>query len=92
MNESLNRNRQTSKRRLIRDISLTTLGLELALPIFGGVLFGFYLDQIMPTKYLHTMVFLLIGLVVGYYNIYKLIQLEMYRLRLHHDQSGEDGT
>lgn len=92
MNKSLNSNRQTSKRRLIQDISLTTLGLELALPIFGGVLFGYYLDKVMPTKYLYTMVFLLIGLVVGYYNIYKLIQLEMYRLRLHNDRSGEDGT
>lgn len=91
MNKSHNSNRQNSKRRLIRDISLTTLGLELALPIFGGVLFGYYLDKVMPTKYLYTITFLLIGLVVGYYNIYKLIQLEMYRLRLNHDRSGEDG-
>ena len=79
----------TMKQSLIKDISFTTLGLELALPIFGGVLFGYYLDQVTMRHYVFTLVFMVIGLVVGYYNLFKVIQLERFRLKQKGNQTGD---
>ncbi len=92
MNESTIPKKTTSKRVLIKDISFTTLGLELALPIFGGVLFGYHLDQVTARHYLFTLVFLIIGLVIGYYNLYKVIQLELYRLKRKNNPPGEEAS
>lgn len=52
----------------------------MALPIFGGVFIGYQLDQILvKSRYFFTISFLVFGIVVGYYNLYKLIDLEMLR-------------
>ena len=74
----------------VKDISLTTFGWEIALPIFGGVLFGYHLDQSLPSNYTYTLVFLIVGIVMGYYNLYKLIQLEIFRLKVAKHQSREE--
>ena len=67
----------------IRNISLTSLGWELALPIFGGVLIGYQLDHILTdSSYLFTISLLLFGIIMGYYNLYKLIELEMLRTKI----------
>ena len=63
------------------NISLTTLGWEMALPIFGGALLGFHLDKTLMTNYILTFVFLIAGIMVGYYNLIKLIQLELLRTK-----------
>jgi F0F1-type ATP synthase assembly protein I len=78
------------KQKRTTDISFTTLGLELALPIFGGVLFGYHLDQVTLRHYLFTLVFLAIGLVVGYYNLFKVIQLEIFRLKQKRNDTGDE--
>lgn len=66
-----------------KGISLTTLGWDLALPIFGGVLLGYQIDnKIIGSGYIFTFLFLIIGIIVGYYNLYKLIHLELLRTRL----------
>jgi len=91
MNDSMPGNKPPIKKSLIKDFSLTTLGMELALPIFGGALFGYQLDRISPTNYTFTLVFLLIGIVTGYYNLYKHIQMEIFRLKMSKNHSGEDG-
>jgi len=91
MNNTKPEKKPSSKRSLIKDISLTSLGFELAIPIFGGVLFGYHLDRMSPSNYTFTLVFLIIGIVIGYYNLYKLIQLEIYRLNVQKNRSGEEG-
>jgi len=64
-------------------ISLTTLGWELALPIFGGVLLGNRIDSKLPgSGYTFTFLLLIIGIFVGYYNLYKYIHLELLRTKL----------
>lgn len=69
-----------NKSKKYKNISLTSLGWELALPIFGGVFIGYQLDQILvKSRYFFTISFLVFGIVVGYYNLYKLIDLEMLR-------------
>jgi F0F1-type ATP synthase assembly protein I len=71
-----------NKSKKYKNISLTSLGWELALPIFGGVFIGYQLDQILvKSRYFFTISFLVFGIVVGYYNLYKLIDLEMLRIK-----------
>jgi F0F1-type ATP synthase assembly protein I len=64
-----------------QNLSLTSLGWELALPIFGGALLGFQLDKVIETNYLITLVMIIGGIAIGYYNLIKLIELEMLRTK-----------
>jgi F0F1-type ATP synthase assembly protein I len=73
-------NRKQNKK--FRNISLTSLGWELALPIFGGVFIGYEIDQaLINSKHLFTVSLLILGILIGYYNLYKLIDLEMLRIK-----------
>ena len=74
-------NKKENKKVRLRNITLTTLGWELALPIFGGVLIGFHLDNFFDTNYALTFGLLIIGIITGYYNLIKLIELEMLRTK-----------
>lgn len=69
------------KRIMVKNVSLTTLGWELALPIFGGALLGYYLDKTLNTNHLLTLILLLAGIFMGYYNLIKLIELEILRTK-----------
>ena len=74
-------------------LSLTTLGWELAVPIFGGLFLGYKLDQYLSTKYILTLSMLVLGIIIGYYSFYKYIELELLRkksLEINPDQ--EDKT
>lgn len=71
-----------NKSKKYKNISLTSLGWELALPIFGGVFIGYQLDKsLVRSQYLFTISFLVIGIIIGYYNLYKLIDLELLRTK-----------
>lgn len=52
----------------------TSLGWDLALPIFGGVLVGYLLDRALSTMYVFTLGFLLLGIATGFYNVIRSIQ------------------
>ncbi len=52
----------------------TSLGWDLAVPIFGGVLLGYFLDQALSTRYVFTLGLLLSGIAVGFYNVIRSIQ------------------
>lgn len=73
--------RSGHKQSLIKDIPLTALGWELALPIFGGALIGYLIDRQWNTQYGFTIGLLLLGIALGYYNLYKHIEIEMLRLK-----------
>mgnify|MGYP001150845510 CR=1 FL=1 len=51
----------------------TSLGWDLALPIFGGVLIGYLLDRSLDTDYVFTLGFLLFGIATGFYNVIRSI-------------------
>jgi F0F1-type ATP synthase assembly protein I len=83
-------NRDQNKK--FRNISLTFLGWELALPIFGGVFIGYEIDQaLINSKHLFTVSLLIIGILVGYYNLYKLIDLEMLRIKVNKSNLEDQG-
>jgi len=52
----------------------SSLGWDLALPIFGGVLVGYVLDRSLGTTYLFTLGCLLFGIGTGFYNVLRSIQ------------------
>ena len=51
-----------------------TIGWDLAIPIFGGVLVGHALDVRLGTGYLFTLGLLTFGVIVAYFNLLRLIQ------------------
>lgn len=48
------------------------IGYHLVSPIVGGVLFGLYIDTKLKTRPVFTLVFLFLGVVLSFYNLYKL--------------------
>ena len=51
-----------------------SLGWDLAVPIFGGVLLGYLLDRWLATRYIYTLGLLMLGIGVGYYNVARFIR------------------
>ena len=62
-----------------------TIGWEIALPIFGGVLLGQLLDRLLQTTYIFTIGLLFAGIAMGYYNLARLIQRLQRQDRLRSD-------
>ncbi len=58
-------------REALRAISL---GWDLALPIFGGVLLGQLLDRWLGTGHIFTLGLLMLGISVGYYNVARFVR------------------
>jgi F0F1-type ATP synthase assembly protein I len=62
------------ERQLWREaLRATSLGWDLAVPIFGGVLFGYVLDRSLGTPYVFTLGLLLLGIGAGFYNVLRSI-------------------
>ena len=55
-------------------LSYTSLGWELALPIFLGALLGNYLDKLTNSQYHLSISLLFFGVIIGYYNLIRLIK------------------
>lgn len=53
---------------------MTSLGWELAVPIFGGVMLGHLLDRRLGTAYVFTLGLLVLGIGTGFYNLMRSIQ------------------
>ena len=51
-----------------------TLGWDLALPIFAGVILGHLLDRRFGTGYTFTIGLLIVGIASGYYNVIRSVQ------------------
>jgi F0F1-type ATP synthase assembly protein I len=51
----------------------TSLGWDLALPIFAGVLCGYLLDHALGTTYVFTLGLLFLGIATGFYNVIRSI-------------------
>jgi len=59
---------------LWREVALaTTLGWDLAVPIFAGTLIGYYLDKWLQTRHIFTLGLLFLGIVISYYNLWRNI-------------------
>ena len=64
----------TERRALWRDASNAfTLGWNLAIPIFGGVLIGYILDRELDTVPVFTVGCMLLGIATGFYMYFRTI-------------------
>jgi predicted F0F1-ATPase subunit len=79
-----------TKKITMKGIGLTTLGWEIAIPIFGGTILGYNLDRLLKTTYVFTISLLLLGISIGYYNIYKRIEYEMLRKDMINNQKPQE--
>jgi len=68
----------------------STLGWEVALPIFGGVLAGHYLDRWLATGHIFTLGLLVVGLGASAYNLWSYIQRLDARQRAAAQDETED--
>jgi predicted F0F1-ATPase subunit len=69
----------------------TTLGWDLAIPIFGGVLIGYFLDQWLDTGHIFTLGLLSAGIFAGYYNLWRTIRRLDRKSDLEKSRTGEEG-
>jgi len=52
-------------------ISVSAIGLHLISGIIVGLLLGYFFDNLFKTHYKLTIVFLILGIMAGFYNMYK---------------------
>jgi len=70
-------------------LTATSLGWDLALPIFLGVLLGHLLDRRLGTGYVFTLSLLLLGIFTGFYNVARSVQRIEARERQRSAREGE---
>ena len=75
MNEENSNKNKSILNNLPEDIGILTIGWDLALPIVGGVLIGHAIDTRIETNSTFTLIFLVFGLMVAYYNLSRLIRI-----------------
>jgi len=51
-----------------------SLGWDLALPIFGGTLLGYFLDNWLGTSPTFTIGLIVFGIFIGYYNLWHFLK------------------
>lgn len=87
----MNKDEKKPKKKLnLKGFGLTALGWEIALPIFGGVILGYNMDRWLQTNYVFTLGLLGLGIFIGYYNIYKRIEVELLKKKLANRQNHKD--
>lgn len=69
----------------------TSLGWDLAVPIFGGAVLGYFLDRRFHTGPVVTIGLLFLGVMVGFYNVGRQIQHEIARDRFRAEQEQRKG-
>jgi F0F1-type ATP synthase assembly protein I len=83
---------KADKKRLIGDFVKTSLGWELALPIFGGAFIGYQIDRLTSSSIAFTLIFTLLGIAIGYYSLIRHIELEMLRLKVQKKHDSKDAS
>lgn len=66
-----------------------SLGWDLALPIFAGVLGGYFLDRWLNTGSIFTLGLMILGVGIGYYNVARFIRRVDKYSRQNDEQSEE---
>jgi ATP synthase protein I len=63
-----------TRKSLMQVANISSMGIALGLTIFGCFFIGLYLDRKLGTAHFFTFLFLLIGILAGFKNIYGLIK------------------
>ena len=59
---------------LLQAIAETTIGFRILIPIMLGLTLGIACDKVFGVQPTGTVVFLFVGTLAGFYNIYRLVQ------------------
>ena len=74
----MRRARASKKNKMVKEkqniINYLSLGWEFALPIVLGVVIGYYLDQLLNTKYIFRLTFLIGGIAGSYINLFRIVK------------------
>lgn len=63
-----------NEKKIIRELApYLNLGLQMVIPIAGGVFLGVWLDNKNQSSPLWTLLFALLGIVVGFYTFFKTV-------------------
>jgi ATP synthase protein I len=65
--------RKESKKYAIQMAYASSIGLSMVLAIFGCLYIGRWLDRILGTEPYFTLIFLMMGIIAGFRNLYVLI-------------------
>ncbi len=63
-----------TRKSLIQVANISSMGIALGVTIFGCFFIGLYLDRKLGTSYFFTFLFLVLGILAGFKNIYGLIK------------------
>ena len=80
------------KRQLIKNLGfLSSVGISMVASTFIGLAMGYYLDKWLGSSPWFTLIFLLLGIISGFRNIYILTDRELKRQENENqkDQNGE---
>jgi len=79
------------RRELFKSIGfLSGVGIAMVAATFIGLAMGYYLDQWLDTKPWFTLIFLGIGVIAGFRNIYILTARELRRQKREEQQAEQD--
>jgi F0F1-type ATP synthase assembly protein I len=67
-----------------------SLGWDLGVPICGGGVLGYLLDRHFQTGYVVTFGLLMLGVMVGFYNVWRKLQYEIARDRYRAEQEQQE--
>jgi len=65
---------KATRKAVIQLAYASSIGIAMVLTIFGGLYLGYYLDRKFDTGYTLTLLFLIIGIIAGFRNLYVLIK------------------
>ncbi|MDW7644773.1 MAG: AtpZ/AtpI family protein [Desulfuromonadales bacterium] len=80
------------RRQLIKTVGfLSSVGISMVASTFIGLAMGYYLDRWLDTSPWFTLIFLLLGIISGFRNIYILTDRELKRQeKENQDSSGNE--
>jgi F0F1-type ATP synthase assembly protein I len=92
-NRDENEEQPIRKRRLFtgRDMRASTIGWEIAIPIFSGPFFGFLLDRRFDTGVRWTIILLALGLISAIASVLKYVRYEFYVMNKEIKEDEEKG-
>ena len=71
---------KNEKIKILQNLSLLSyIGIMMLVPIIGAVYLGNFLDKKLETGHIFLMIFIPIGVVSGFLNIYKIIMKDIKR-------------
>ena len=80
-----------TRKSLIQAANISSMGIALGVTIFGCFFIGYYLDGKLGTGYLFTFLFLVLGIVAGFKNIYGLIKKSVANEKPVDKKDGSEG-